>query len=167
MGSVEHSQPDGAVVGLVEVPAGPGQVEAVGDQYLRAVATDRAGRIAAQGETVFDRAVGVAEELDRVDADQAGVSRSSASRRGAACRRDGVDAGLATGGQDVGDLFAGTGPVGDRGGGAVPQVVRVSDDREGTLPVFGQRSEMGRWHDAFRGVRCRGTSFTFPMNHPG
>src|SRR5690606_39458664 len=59
------------------------------------------------------------------------------AQRAAALRVEGVDAGLAAGGQHVGHLAAGVGPAGDRRRAAVLEVVRVGDHGEGALPVVG------------------------------
>ena len=53
-------------------------------------------------------------------------------------RRHAVDPGLAAGDQQVRHVLARGGPVRDRGGGAVLQIVGVGDDAQRAHPVVGE-----------------------------
>ena len=66
---VERGLAGGDVVGLVEVAAAPGVAEVVGDHDVGPVPADGRGDRPAQRHAVLQDAVGQAEEVDRVDAD--------------------------------------------------------------------------------------------------
>ena len=96
-----------------------------------------AGEVAPELEVSHDHTVGMAEELDRVDADhrRAGTLFGLAERT----RFLGWDRepGFATGHQRVGDPFARRGPLGDRTRRPVLEIIGVGDDRQSRRPVLG------------------------------
>ena len=83
---------DGDVVGLVEVGPAPGVAEVAGDHDLGPVPADHLGDGAAQRHAVLQDAVGQAEEVDVVDADDPrrldllGLADGAALLRGAGRR---------------------------------------------------------------------------------
>jgi len=81
----------------------------------------------------------VPEELDGVDADDAGgLDLLGLAQRSTLFGVEAVDAGLAAGDHAVHDVFALAGPARDRGGRAVFEVVGVGDDGERAVPVLGE-----------------------------
>lgn len=115
------------------------------DHQLRPVAADGCRDIPAQTGAVLDHSVAVVEELDAGDPDG---RRTRAllplAQRRALLRFERVDAGLAAGGQEVGDVTPLIGPARDGRRAAVLQVVGVSDDGEGAPPVRGHGFELLR-----------------------
>ena len=100
--------------------------------------------LAPQRHAVLEDAVGLAEELDDVDADDPRrLDLLGLADAAALVGVHRVDAGLAGGDHAVDDLLALAGPARDGGGGAELHVVGVRDDRERAGPVLGQRFE--RW----------------------
>jgi hypothetical protein len=136
------------VVGLVEHaaspvgPCAPRETEVEAHEQVGAVTADHPGDAPAQGQPVVDHAVGVAQELDGVDADdrRAGPLFELAHPSGL-LGGHGVDARLAHRRQGVGDGPALAGPAGNRRGGAVLEVVGVGHHTQGPLPVVGKRLE--------------------------
>jgi hypothetical protein len=118
-----------------------------------AVAADGGGQVAPQRQAVLDHPVAVVEELDLVHADDgaAGPLLGLAHHRGLG-RVHAVDARLAPGHQQVGDVLALVGPAGDRGRTPVLHVVGVGHDHERPPPVLGHllqrrgRGLVGRRH---------------------
>jgi hypothetical protein len=108
------------------------------------VAPDGGGDVAPQLQPVVQDAVGVVEELHLVHAHHRGArALLGHAHPGGLLGRHAVDAGLALGDEQVGDAVPVPGPAGDGGGAAVLEVVRMGDDRQGALPVLGERLQRG------------------------
>ena len=125
--------------------AAPGLAEVAGDHDLGPVPAHDGGDRAAQRHAVLEDAVGQAEELDGVDADDPRrLDLLGLADPAALVGVHAVDAGLAAGDHAVDDLLALAGPAGDGGGGAELHVVGVRDDGERAAPVLVERLER-RW----------------------
>ena len=141
---VEHGPADGDVVGLVEVAPAPGVAEVPGDHDVGTVPADLGGEQPAHGHAVLEDAVGLAQEVDRVDADDARrLDLLGLADDAALVGRHAVDAGLAAGDHRVADPLALAGPAGDGGCGAELHVVGVRHDAQRALPGLVERLE--RW----------------------
>ena len=138
---VDRREPDGAVVGVVHRAAfAPRETEVRRDHDVGAEPPERRGEVAAEGNAVFDRAVGMPEEFDVVHThERRALSLLLLAQRRHLLGRHAVDTGLAARGQHVSDLLALSGPAGDRARHAVLEVVRVRDDRDRALPVLRDR----------------------------
>src|SRR5262249_32148407 len=116
---IDHGAPGGDVVGLVEHPAAERLAEVPGDDDLRTVPAHDGRGLAPERHAVPQHAVGLVQELDDVDADDArrldllGLADASAL-----VWVHGVDAGLAGGDHAVDDLLALAGPARDGSRGA-------------------------------------------------
>lgn len=101
------------------------------------MAAHRPSDIAAQRQAVLEHAVGIAEKLDHVDADDSGGSALLLlAHRAGLLGLQAVDAGLAARRQAVGDPLSLRGPSRDRGGRAVLEVVGMRHERERCGPRF-------------------------------
>ena len=147
---VQHGQSHGPVVGVVDrALLAPGQVEAHGDHDLGPQPPERRGQVAAQREAVLHKAVDVVEELHVSDPDQRGPAHLLVDPQGTDLGRvHARDAGLASGGQQVGDLLALAGPAGHGRGGTVLQVIGMGDHGDGSVPVLGHGLQP--WHGYLR-----------------
>src|SRR5699024_6841578 len=124
-------EPDGPVVGLVEVAADEGLLVGQGDDQVGTVAADGGGDVPAQRHAVLDRPVGVVAELDALDTDDGGAGALLVRPGGRGVDRvHGVDPRLAAGQQVVVDPLAGGRPLRDGGSHAVLDVVGVGDDAQ-------------------------------------
>jgi hypothetical protein len=141
---VQHGTSDGDVVGLVEVAA-PERLSEVGrDDDLGSMASYGGGDGGAERYAVLDDPVLEAEELHRVDPDDARrLDLLRLAHPAALVGMHPVDARLAAGHHDVDDPLALSGPPGDRGGGAELEVVGVGDDCQPGLPGLVKRLEAG------------------------
>jgi hypothetical protein len=109
---------------------------------VRAVPADRRGQVAAQRRPILDQAVGVVEELHRVDPDdrRAGALFGLA-HRGACVGGHAVDTGLAAAGEQIRHVLACSGPRRHRPRCAILQIVGMGHDRQRPFPVARQRRE--------------------------
>jgi hypothetical protein len=97
-------------------------------------------QVSRKRQPVLDRAVGEAEELHGVDADDArGLDLLTLPHPSALVGLHAVDPGLAAGHHDVDDLLALARPPRHGGRRAELHVVGVGDDRHRLAPVLGQR----------------------------
>ena len=113
------------------------------------------GDVTPKVEVRHDHSVGMAEELDRVDADdrRAGALLGFAERP-RLLRRD-REAGFATRHERVGDPLAGRGPLGDGARCPVFEVVGMGDDRQPRRPVLRQRFQGHIRHRPERTARAK------------
>src|SRR5690606_11778328 len=135
---VQRAAAELPVVGGVPA-AGAGPLVVVeDDDELRAPAAQGRHQVGAQPFVRADRAVGVVEELDVADADPVGrLALFGLADLGRVGGRHAVDAGLAAGGQEIGDGVSFAGPDGDRSGRSELDVVGVGGQDESVLPVLG------------------------------
>ncbi|MEJ7719182.1 MAG: hypothetical protein WKF58_01415 [Ilumatobacteraceae bacterium] len=128
------------------VPAAAGELLAMGERQheLGLMAPHGGGDVASQRHPILDRPVRVVEVFEHVDTDR--VARGTLlclAHDGGLVRVHRVDAGLSTRHEQVGDRLAGIRPRRDRCGGAVLDVIGMSDDGERRRPVVWQREQIG------------------------
>jgi hypothetical protein len=126
------------VIGVVDRAfLAPGQIEARGDDDLRPQPAECRREVAPERYSVLDQPVNVIQKLHLGDADdrRAAPLLFDPQRRDF-CGRHACDSRLAPGGEQVGDCLALRGPAGDRGRGAVLEIIRVRNHRYGAFPVL-------------------------------
>ena len=132
---VDDGLADGDVVGLVEVATAPGVAEVAGDHDVGTVPADLGGEQATHRHAVLQDPVGLVQEVDGVDADDArGLDLLGLADGPALVGCHAVDPGLAAGDHRVADPLALAGPPGDGGRGAELHVVGVRHDAQRALP---------------------------------
>ena len=150
---VERRQPGHAVVGHVQ-SRDELELPRPGEHDVGPVLADPPRDVPPQRQPVLEHAVGVIQELHVGDADRRGPGDLLAGADLArAVRRRRVHAGLPAGEHQVGDVDTAGGPHGDRGRGAVLDVVGVGDDAQhaAELGVRQCRQQIGHARDATRG----------------